>query len=93
MDFEGWRTISPRQNGSLQLEPVLESRQVIGRVLSLELDGTIGPCDEAAWSNVSLSGGAMRGEGRDPGEDLLRNMTAEEMGPVLVGSLGHVLPF
>jgi hypothetical protein len=78
---------------ALRLTPDLKSRQVIGRVLSLELDGTIGPCDASAWSEVSLSGSAMRGEGRDPEANLLRNMSAEALEPLIVESLGHVLPF
>ena len=78
---------------SLLLSPDLESRQVIGEVLRLRLDGTIGPCGEAAWSELSLEGPPMRGAGRDPRTDLLRNMTAEALAPLLVESLGHVLPF
>lgn len=78
---------------SLHLEPLLESRQVIGPILSLELNGTIGPCNAPAWSNVSLSGSAMRGEGRNPNANLMRNITAEALAPVLVESLGHILPF
>lgn len=78
---------------SLRLLPRLESRKVIGEVLRLQLDGTIGACGQAPWSEVSLAGPAMRGAGRDPKADLLRNMTAKELAPVLVESLGHVLPF
>jgi hypothetical protein len=76
----------------LRLNPVLESRQVIGRVLSLELDGTIGPCDGPIWSELSLSGPQMRGAGRDPAADLMQNLTAESLASLLTESLGHVLP-
>lgn len=78
---------------SLQLSPELESRQVIGEVVQMQLEGSIGPCGEAPWSDVAVAGPAMRGAGRDAMSDLLQNMTAEAMAPLLVESLGHVLPF
>jgi hypothetical protein len=77
---------------ALRLQPVLESRQVIGRVLSLELDGTIGPCDGPIWSELSLSGPDMRGAGRDPASDLMQNLTTETLASLLTESVGHILP-
>ena len=83
-----------RSEAALRLTPHLSSHQVIGRVLSLELRGEIGPCgDERSWSEVSLAGSAMRGEGRDPEGDLLRSMTPEAVALILSESLGHLLPF
>jgi hypothetical protein len=77
---------------ALRLQPVLESRQVIGRVLSLELDGTIGPCHGPIWSELSLSGPDMRGAGRDPASDLMQNLTTETLASLLTESVGHILP-
>jgi len=78
---------------SLRLTPHLSSRQVIGSVLSLELQGEIGPCgDSQSWYEVRLAGSAMRGEGRDPEGDLLRSMTPEAVALILTESLGHLLP-
>lgn len=77
---------------SLRLRPRIESRQVIGEVLQLQLEGTIGRCEGAPWSEVAIAGSAMRGAGRDPASDLLRNMTPEAVASLLAESLGHVLP-
>ena len=79
---------------TLRLEPQLTWTTVIGKVVSLELRGTIGPCaGDEVWSEVVIAGSALRGDGRDPTGDLLESMTAEELGPLLEESLGHVVPF
>ena len=83
-----------RGDEALRLEPVLTSRSVIGRVVSLELRGTFGPCTGGlVWSEVVISGSALRGDGRDPEADLLRSLTPEALAPLLRESLGHVVPF
>jgi len=83
-----------RGDETLRLEPVLTSHRVIGRVVSLELRGTFGPCTGGlTWSEVAISGSALRGDGREPEADLLRSMTPEVVAPLLKESLGHVIPF
>jgi hypothetical protein len=78
----------------LRLQPTLTSRTVIGRVVSLELRGTFGPCTGGlVWSEVAIDGAALRGDGRDPEADLLASMTPEALAPLLRASLGHVIPF
>jgi len=80
-------------DAALRLEPRLTWTTVIGKVVSLELRGTIGPCDGAPWSEVVIAGSALRGDGRDPTADLLASMTPEALAPLLRESLGHVVPF
>ncbi len=81
--------------GSLVLvvEPRLVWRQVVGKVVQLELPAKISPCgDKIPWTNFSLSDQKIRGEGRRPLEDLMGQIQVKSISENLYTVLKPYLP-
>ena len=77
----------------LLIQPELQWHQVMGRVAQLDLMGEVGPCNSPTpWNNFQISDRQMRGEGRDPLDDLMERLKPDFLAEQFTEILRFYIP-